>query len=75
MQQQPQRPQDDAGGVPTAERGGREGRSNSGGGSKLKLSAKDAGDASHKKAIKFLQKELPEVQKALRTFTEEIHKK
>ena len=41
----------------------------------LKLSAKDAGDASHKKAIKFLQKELPEVQKALRTFTEEIHKK
>ena len=41
----------------------------------LKLSAKDAGDASHKKAIKFLQKELPEVQAALRTFTEEIHKK
>ena len=37
----------------------------------LKLSAKDAGDASHKKAIKFLQKELPEVQKALRTF--EVH--
>ena len=41
----------------------------------LKLSAKDAGDASHKKAIKFLQKELPAVQAALRTFTEEIHKK
>ena len=41
----------------------------------LKLSAKDAGDASHKKAIKFLQKELPGVQAALRTFTEEIHKK
>ena len=41
----------------------------------LKLSAKDAGDASHKKAIKFLQKELAEVQAALRTFTEEIHKK
>ena len=41
----------------------------------LKLSAKDAGDASHKKAIKFLQKELPAVQTALRTFTEEIHKK
>ena len=41
----------------------------------IKFTAKEPGDDSHKKAIKYLQKELPSLKKNLKTFTDEIYAK
>ncbi len=41
----------------------------------VKLTAKESGDPSHKRALQFLQKEMPVVREALKTFTEEIYLK
>ena len=41
----------------------------------VKWTAKEPSDASHKKALKFLQAQLPTLREGLKTFREEIHKK
>jgi transposase len=41
----------------------------------IKWTAKDAKDESHKKAVRYLQKELPEIKEKLKTFTTEIFAK
>ena len=41
----------------------------------VKLSAKEPGDASHKKALKFLTAQLPTLREGLKAFKDEIHKK
>ena len=41
----------------------------------VKLTAMESGDPSHKRALQFLQKEMPVVREALKTFTEEIYLK
>lgn len=41
----------------------------------IKLTAKDAKDDSHKKAMRYLQKELPALKESLKLFTKEIYAK
>ena len=41
----------------------------------IKFTAKEAGDASHKKAIKFLTAQLPALREGLAAFKDEIYKK
>ena len=41
----------------------------------MKLTAKEPGDDSHKKAIRYLTKELPALKEALKVFTKEIYAK
>jgi hypothetical protein len=41
----------------------------------VKLSAKEPGDASHKKALKFLTAQLPTLREGLKAFKDEIHKR
>ena len=41
----------------------------------IKLTCKEPGDASHKKAARFLTKELPKLKEGLVTFTKEIYAK
>ena len=41
----------------------------------MKLTAKEPGDESHKKALRYLQKELPALKTAMKTFTKEIYAK
>ena len=41
----------------------------------VKLTAKEPGDASHKKALKFLTAQLPTLREGLKAFKDEIHQK
>ena len=41
----------------------------------IKLTAKDPKDESHKKAMRYLQKELPALKEQLKLFTKEIYAK
>ena len=41
----------------------------------IKLTAKEPGDESHKKALRYLQKELPALKEKLKLFTKEIYAK
>ena len=41
----------------------------------IKLTAKEPNDDSHKKALRYLQKELPTLKEQLKIFTKEIYQK